>query len=57
MYGFGGSDPRVSVDGRSKRIKKYRDSNESALEWTGPKIQLVVIVFISYLDRSVDNAI
>ena len=24
------------VDGRSKRIKKYTDSNESALVWTGP---------------------
>ena len=29
LYGFGGSDPRVSVDGRPKRIKKYTDSNES----------------------------
>ena len=36
LYGFGGSDPRVSVDGRPKRIKKYTDSNESALVWTGP---------------------
>ena len=37
LYGFGGSDPRVSVDGRPKRIKMYTDSNESALVWTGPK--------------------
>ena len=37
LYGFGGSDPCVSVDGRLKRIKKYTDSNESALVWTGPK--------------------
>ena len=37
LYGFGGSDPRVSVDARPKRIKKYTDSNESALVWTGPK--------------------
>ena len=36
LYGFGGSDPRVSVDGRPKRIKKYTDSNESALVWMGP---------------------
>ena len=38
LYGFGGSDPRVSVDGNPKRIKKYTDSNESlsALVWTGP---------------------
>ena len=36
LYGFGGSDPRVSVDGRPKRIKKYTDSKESALVWTGP---------------------
>ena len=39
LYEFGGSDPRVSVDGRPKRIKKYTDSNESAraaLVWTGP---------------------
>ena len=37
LYGFGGSDPRVSVDGKPKRIKKYKytDSNESALMWTG----------------------
>ena len=33
LYGFGGSDPRVSVDGNPKRIKKYTDSNESALVW------------------------
>ena len=32
-----GSDPRVSVDGRPKRIKKYTDLNQSALVWTGPK--------------------
>ena len=30
FYRFGGSDPRVSVDGRPRRIKKYTDSNESA---------------------------
>ena len=36
LYGFGGSDPRVSVDGKPKRIKKYTDSNESALVRTGP---------------------
>ena len=36
FYGFGGSDPRVSVDGRPKH-KKYTDSNESALVWTGPQ--------------------
>ena len=36
LYGFGGSDPRVSVDGRPKRIKKYTDWNESALVRTGP---------------------
>ena len=35
LYGFGGSVPRVSVDGRPKRIKKYTDSNESTLVWTG----------------------
>ena len=39
LYGFGSSDPRVSVDGRPKRIKKYTDSNESALVWTGPQFQ------------------
>ena len=38
FYGFGGSDPRVSVDGRPKRIKNYTDSNESAFVWTGPKL-------------------
>ena len=37
LNGFGGSDPRVSVDGRPKCIKKYTDSNESALVWTSPK--------------------
>ena len=37
LQGFGGSDPRVSVDGRPKRIKKYTDSNESALVWAGLK--------------------
>ena len=36
LYGFGGFDPRVGEDGRPKRIKKYTDSNESALVWTGP---------------------
>ena len=36
LYGFGGSDPHVSVNGRPKRMKKYTDSNESALVWTGP---------------------
>ena len=36
LYGFGGSDSRVSVDGRPRRIKKYTDSNESALVWMGP---------------------
>ena len=25
LYGFGGSDPRVSADRRPKRIKKYKD--------------------------------
>ena len=35
-YGFGGSNPRVSVDGRPKRIKKYTNSNKSTLVWTGP---------------------
>ena len=25
------------MDGRPKRIKKYTDSNESVLVWTGPK--------------------
>ena len=40
LYGFGGSNPRVSVDGRPKRIKKYTDSNESVLVWMGPKVHL-----------------
>ena len=34
LYGFGGSNLRVNVDGRPKRIKKY--SNESMLVWTDP---------------------
>ena len=42
-YGFGGSDPRVSLDGRPKRIKKYTDSNESALVWTGPYFRAALI--------------
>ena len=37
LYRFGGSDLRVSVDGRPKRIKTYTDSNESASVWTGPE--------------------
>ena len=41
LYGFGGSDPRVSVDGRPKRIKKCTDSNESALVRTGPELSLI----------------
>ena len=45
LYGFGGSDPRVSVDGRPKRIKKYTDSNESALMWTGPQSQSMWVMW------------
>ena len=49
LYGFDGSDPRVSVDGRPKRIKKYTDSNESGLVWTGAKA-----VFYSVIQREKD---
>ena len=31
-----GVDQHVSVDGIPKRIKKYVDSNENVLVWTGP---------------------
>ena len=50
LCGFGGFDPRVySVDGRPKRIKKYTDSNESALVWTGPKCLAKATVDIGLL--------
>ena len=60
LYGFGGSDPRVSVDGRPKRIKKYTDSNESALVWTGPewaekKVKTVPHVFCDRAEMNVQR--
>ena len=58
FYGFGGSDPRVSVDGRPKRIKNYTDSNESALVWTGPKTRFEngVDYFVNTLKQFASNS-